>query len=808
MGFQARFERGANYIDLTTGGYSIMGDFMPPGTQENSNIAFGTALNVTGGGEVISKTAANIEFSFTVRALGGSDAECSNLIDRLAWFVRQNDDPNLPLYFCYRSDDAYLYEPLWGQTGAFRRLEVLGAGVQKTGPYASPVKEIAQLATVSLLTKPYALGKRQRMGEATGAVLEDIVGVPEGKSRGAYLVQNGLYNLFTNPIFGNAIWNTGWTSSHADMAAEQNLVREFLLYGKSSARLVNSSASSQTYLQNVTFGNVNDHAIWCYVRKPGGSAVTSSDIQIYFNAAALTTTFVSVGNGWYWAWAAVVGVVAATAGGIQVKADRTVYVDGFMASSSNVTSPHHNYFYGDQLGCRWSGTAHASSSLCWGAATYIRVTGIESFKGTAGTVRMVYQHKSDQFFYMWDTGAYQLRFGSNADRYTFTDGTNSVLSSEVARTNGEVIIIHSVYDKTSGLALYVNGVADGTNASINTTATPTYLYIGSDDVSSNLMDGTIMDFATFDRPMTATEIAADYANLSEATDAGRKLAGIPYIWTKDGDNIVDQYDDATHDDFAIAAGIPGTAPADTVLHLKASSPDASYLISNQIFNRYLDMNAGHKAPAETISVNTTEVDFPALAADKISFSQDREAYYNRQAYIFATVTDVGTTLQGRLRSNFSSALVVSGEFQSLAADVTDRQFVIGPIYVPSGPDVRYEWAGTASNLKFYLGFKRTTAGAANVTLGTYRLLIGQVAYIYVTGSNTQEVILSGGRAWGYDVGYTQQIEYPVYRGDPIEFEPDKINHVVIKSGDLAGAYNSAKTVTIQRAYVIPRYLLL
>jgi hypothetical protein len=52
-----------------------------------------------------------------------------------------------------------------------------------------------------------------------------------------------------------------------------------------------------------------------------------------------------------------------------------------------------------------------------------------------------------------------------------------------------------------------------------------------------------------------------------AEDGDLALSPIPYLWTKDGDNVIDNCDDSTRDNFAYAGGIPGTFPAITEFRL-------------------------------------------------------------------------------------------------------------------------------------------------------------------------------------------------------------------------------------------------
>lgn len=96
--------------------------------------------------------------------------------------------------------------------------------------------------------------------------------------------------------------------------------------GSGSAQLVASSATAGTFLQSVNVGNTNNYTLQAYVYT-NGSAVTSSNAQLDYNNAPITTTYSSAGGGWYLLSANVVGINAATNYGLQIPAGQTVYAD-------------------------------------------------------------------------------------------------------------------------------------------------------------------------------------------------------------------------------------------------------------------------------------------------------------------------------------------------------------------------------------------------------------------------------------------------------------------------------------------------
>lgn len=66
----------------------------------------------------------------------------------------------------------------------------------------------------------------------------------------------------------------------------------------------------------------------CYAYTDG-SPVTSADVELYHNGAVVTTTYTSIGGGWYKLTATTPGTLSAVRTGAKVKAGKTVYLDEF-----------------------------------------------------------------------------------------------------------------------------------------------------------------------------------------------------------------------------------------------------------------------------------------------------------------------------------------------------------------------------------------------------------------------------------------------------------------------------------------------
>jgi hypothetical protein len=393
MAYLAKLEWGSRKLDLNDGTFSLGNDFVPPSTDYNLNIAEGTSANINAGGEVVGMRALDRDWSFPVRILGASDVETHMAARQLRAFLALAHDNRNTLYFCYKPNDDYDFEPLWGQHGSYIRYEVKHAdapiGQQYSqGSSASPIYTRALIVNVNMLISPYALGKKQRLGSATGFVLEDTIGTVDGFSRGV-IVGGAQDNLVSNPIFGHGTWNNNWSVSNAALKATENTDERFVLFGTSSTKLVNTDAGTDRSwrVSVTTAGAASICQGMCYVKKEDESAITTADCQLTYGGSNQTTTFTNRGDGWYEATADITGVDPAAAAnfGILVKSTMAVYADGFQFIES-LTYPV-PFRHGDMLGVTWSSTAHDSNSDATGGR--IRVAMANIFDNMEGTIRVV-----------------------------------------------------------------------------------------------------------------------------------------------------------------------------------------------------------------------------------------------------------------------------------------------------------------------------------------------------------------------------------------------------------------------------------
>src|SRR3990167_9258129 len=565
-----KLTKGARTLDLNDQTKYFLGqDFFPPPVNLIPSFAEGSSSNRAGGATLISTRAVNRSLSFSVMVVGASVREMARAVNDIQYFLSQAGNAGEPVYLEYKASSSDITtKPLWGQDGWL--IYQVEYGIASVGNEYAMLNRLATnlIAQLSLVIRPYALGIKQRLASATGGILEDTIGTVDGQSRGL-IVPEAMTNKMTNPIFGHGTWNNGWTGL---TLAKQNTDVDFLLFGLNSAKLIYASGTS-TWTQSINVGNTNTHTLSCYAKRPDGAAVTASDVSLYYGAGK-TTSYESVGNGWYRLTATFAGINAATATGVTMVANRSVYVDGFQIEEKAYVTP---LAYGDMLGCAWTSTAHASTSTRTVART--RVIDDDIFNPAQGCIRIVYKFTvglatltTQRLFTLDNSGTtFLAQYGSGA-QILYRDGTTTLTPAISNPAEGAIDILHFVWGP-SGIVVYRNGSSIASNATYTPVSGQTNLYIGSTEGVTTHGNGIFMDFTVFDRELSSTEVAADYSNIAQVTTGDQRVGSVPWLWSSDGDDDVVNHNDtdANDDNWIVCGGIPGNAPDVTLISAESDA---------------------------------------------------------------------------------------------------------------------------------------------------------------------------------------------------------------------------------------------
>ncbi|MFC1780130.1 hypothetical protein ACFLY9_00325 [Patescibacteria group bacterium] len=93
---------------------------------------------------------------------------------------------------------------------------------------------------------------------------------------------------------------------------------------QSSIKLI-ANQNGELY-QSINIGNTQTYSLEAYAYTDG-TAVTSGDVELYYNDSTITTTYTDMSSGWYLLSSEVTGANADRDYGVQIKAGKTVYLD-------------------------------------------------------------------------------------------------------------------------------------------------------------------------------------------------------------------------------------------------------------------------------------------------------------------------------------------------------------------------------------------------------------------------------------------------------------------------------------------------
>lgn len=821
MTYKARFIHGSRIFNLDSGEYDLHTDFVFPAADESLNVALASPGSMTGGG-VISKTAQDRWWAWSVVVQGTSETHTHQAAARLsAWLNGALGDKSSKLYFEY-TPNYVVPAPVWGQHGQPYRFEVKDAMVSLDASYYSYEWAGGVLILpISLYVGPYALGARQRLAQAKGGMIENTIGTVDGLPRGT-IIASATTNKMTNPIFGHGTPLNDWLAG-ADLTATANTNTDYILWGSASAKVTRVSAGANyTFTQSIAAGNTNAHYLQAYVKAHDSSVLTASVVNLYYGAT-ITTTYTALGNGWYMLSAAVTGIAAATLTGLRVAGLNTpIYVAGVqLAELADLTPMTH----GDMIGCSWSGTAHASTSVRVVAYERIATSGLINVGG--GSIRVAVRHMAAAAGHSYDrvlfTDGKIIAYIENSNaEYYFGDGTNTISGgTSQTFTSGEIQVLHFVWG-AAGLKTYLNGALYDSGATLTPWTVGEYLYIGSNATPLGHFNGTFLDFAIFDQPLTAAQVAADYAQISPhvrgGDGKGQRLSSIPYLWTKDGDNQIEFYTDATHNHWAVAAGLQGSMEAETEIRgtVDSTAYYARLYFSNLAVRKYYNPGTLFEDQSGTNTAATdvgSAVKTTSLSTSGLALSTSLEWTHKQ----FPEMAGKSFMLIARIKDSVGSNYLrmsawISFGSRTLAGDYSRPYATSSTLYynlatpmasIVDASPIASDFLGDISYTTWVVGYRNT---------GTNNLLVDYIALfpdnaLYIESSSIKTFILNGRNCFGYDSIPLFQGRYTV-NGNPLDFTPNRYNILQALPGNVSTDSSVIADTLTYDIYYTPRYLIL
>jgi len=804
MGFVAQICRGTQKISLNASPFTIGSDFVPPSVAETPGIA-----NGRGKARRVGSVMATQSISITVHVQGTSVEYIRQQVDLLNSFLQHAGDRNNPVYLEWRPDNLISSsQVIFGQSGAYRRVQILWGELQYGDEYGLwDHSVIIPDCRLNLLVGPYIEGERQRLAEAKGGISEDWVGTESGRSRGLR-IPDAKINYISNPIFSNLIWNYGWTAG-SGATVSRNTTPSFVVFGAASARIASSSSSTGTYTQSINVGDTSSYVLSCYAILPSKAAITSSHAQLYYNGAALTTVYTEIGGGIYRLSATLTGQVGSVTYGILVKSQVVLYVDGFQLESGTLITP---LMCGDFLGHSWASLPMGSSSIR--EEPYVRLPVDGLIDRQEFSIRVIWKAdwassaytKNGWIFKSSSIANFHLGFNYSSDTWAFmNDNTTAATFSA-----GDIIVFHVTCNSTE-LKLYVNGTLAKTVAQSGyLTPTSGYLYIGSDDTPDYYMNGLFMDFQIYSGTLTSTEISSDYANILPLVQAEMCPSPIPYVWTKDGDSIVDYTYAAAgiYSNIAVIGGVAGSLPAEIDFKAVTAGMNNADVFIGRLdveYQKFIDpefLTYEGSPDAKTITTSATNIASIGIDDDEFSILAGRQI-----AVMVRGDEDGADNIHLSLKINLGGA-AYSSEY--VASDWIASGSNVSNFLTPSlemlEEDEMHRILGISRDAKVQVQGKRTT-GSDVFNLHTAQIMpFPLIRLVNISASGIATTILyMGGKAMELNDS-TIWYGYSV-RGDVDEFNilPGVYNILISYIGAEGVATDTGDTLTYSAFYVTPRW---
>lgn len=824
MAPQIKLTRGNTSLDLTAAPYSVGKDFTPPALNPAYNIAAGSSANRIGGGSLISDRYNNRQISFSVRIQSTSTGGTHAAALALAAFVKA--DNTAPLYLEYR-EDTTIPVPLWGQFGAPLRYEVITADIGSPDDNFTRGRRLAWFVPLALEVKPFAVGNRQKLANASGGVFEDNYGMADGTPRGVAMFR-ATTNKIANPVFGNSTYTTDWTAG-ANLIVSKNQDPRYTLPGvMQSVRLTARAGTNNTFTQSVNAGNTNPHALSAYIMAADGGTVTTADFGLYYNTdLTASSNLRNVGGAlWLASASALTGINAGTPTGVIVKNGRSIILLGMQFEETTyATQP----IYGDLLGCTWNGTAHATTVTSTRAASYLAIARDDAVCTLAeGAVSMIYRPNTDTsaslsggdliLFGLYASGyassGIVARIESSDQKIYLTDGTNTISTAAQAWTALTTQYLTFTWGP-GGLNIYINGANAATGATYTpaSAANQVHLAIGNAN-GANVIDGWLLGFDVYGEELSAAQVGIIYAAQAAAVTANRRVSAIPYLWTADGLGDIYNHDDSGfgHNNWAVIGGVDGSAPAQYAHYFASNTTSKTaywmggYSIPSGPFDKpdaqWYEDQSGTVDAGSSGGEYETDGSNPFDYAITMSRNTARSySFFIRMAGSGAGTITVTPYLQ-------SGSGLITGTPKACAVTTTQTLYYIGTMTLEGKRDFDNDIFYPADNV-------------SAIFHGEYSAISSRVDFILVIpneivkidqgvnnaiGASQDYISYNGRRAYLFTVAGVLSAEIPVW-GTELVVDPNRLNFVWVVIGDHSEAHVISDYITLT-TYIAPRYGLL
>src|SRR3989344_2170943 len=153
--------------------------------------------------------------------------------------------------------------------------------------------------------------------------------------------------------------------------------RQHLLSRRILARSV--ALRLRTYLQSVNVGDTSTYDLSAYIYDLTGTAgeeITSTDAELYYNGATVTTAYTNAGSGWWKLTGTVTGANTSREYGVVVKSGKSVKVDDFTLAKNGTYSVYTTSAYSNAQ-------VNSYDTFCEGTLSGSTCTTDASYSGNA-----------------------------------------------------------------------------------------------------------------------------------------------------------------------------------------------------------------------------------------------------------------------------------------------------------------------------------------------------------------------------------------------------------------------------------------
>ncbi len=457
--------------------------------------------------------------------------------------------------------------------------------------------------------------------------------------------------------FSNAIDRVSWGqdaqggrqidatfSNFVALTPTENTSSPYYHFGSKSLKLVNSGSMSDQYTIDVGATNTNTLSAYVYDGTTGNVGGVVSDIvaQLFYNNSAVGTTYTDQGGGWWRLTGSVTGIGTTVGAGVEVKAGKTVYVDGVQLEQKSFATTYADGNLG--VGYSWTGTANESRS--YRTAVDMGFSSTNNINSSAGTIilwtkydklsgnQTFYRSNSDSYFlFRTNNGILQVQSGNGG----YNDlGSTLVLNqwNHVALTWGN-----------SEMKLYLNGVLDSEGAGSPPNISGNFSLGGTN--GTELINGTISDFRIFDKALTETEVASlYYTGLTTHSKADEEVDRYRASGTYTS-SVMDLGNNGEWGAVPLSIGATvNTGIGETVSYLTRTSAD------NSTWGDWVNVGVGGSIGSQPLrylqlkaelSSSTDESQTPELNSMVVSYVGDATAPLNPSTQATGYSAGVGTT---------------------------------------------------------------------------------------------------------------------------------------------------------------------